>query len=97
MIDNGPGIDDREKAKVFDPFYTTKDVGQGTGLGLSIVFRIVEEHGGTIRVADSDPGPGATFIVTLPVDGPARSAVVEPPSDSELLEGLDEASVPRAS
>ncbi len=96
VIDNGPGIDDREKAKVFDPFYTTKDVGQGTGLGLSIVFRIVEEHGGTIRVADSEPGPGATFVVTLPVDGPVRAAAEAAPSaDSELLAGLDEASVPR--
>lgn len=96
VIDNGPGIDDRDKAKVFDPFYTTKDVGQGTGLGLSIVFRIVEEHGGTIRVTDSEPGPGATFVVTLPVNGPVRAVAEQAPAvESELLAGLDEASVPR--
>jgi CheY-like chemotaxis protein len=50
---------------VFNPFYTTKPVGQGTGLGLSIADGIVREHGGRIRV-ESRPGGGATFVVELP-------------------------------
>ncbi|MFN7955066.1 MAG: ATP-binding protein [bacterium] len=79
VIDNGPGIADGVKSKVFDPFYTTRDVGQGTGLGLSIAFRIVEEHGGHIRVIDSEPGPGATFVVTLPVGDEAAAAEEDQP------------------
>jgi len=51
---------------VFDPFYTTKPVGKGTGLGLSICYGIVTEHGGTIRVKNSQPH-GASFRVELPL------------------------------
>jgi C4-dicarboxylate-specific signal transduction histidine kinase/CheY-like chemotaxis protein len=61
--DNGTGI--LEPDQVFDPFYTTKDVGKGTGLGLSVCYGIVKEHGGEIR-AENWQG-GARFIVTLPV------------------------------
>jgi signal transduction histidine kinase len=63
--DNGRGIPEKVKKKIFDPFYTTKDVGKGTGLGLSISFGIVEKHNGTIEVR-SEPGKGAEFIVSLP-------------------------------
>lgn len=48
--DNGTGIDDSHMARIFDPFYTTKDVGEGMGLGLSICYKIMEHHQGTIRV-----------------------------------------------
>jgi signal transduction histidine kinase len=52
-------------ARVFEPFYTTKGVGEGTGLGLSIVYGIVQRWGGDIQV-DSTPGEGTRFTITLP-------------------------------
>lgn len=64
--DDGPGISAENMKRIFNPFFTTKDVGQGTGLGLSICHGIINEHGGRIRV-ESTPGQGATFIVELPV------------------------------
>ncbi|MCP4117057.1 MAG: PAS domain S-box protein [Desulfobacteraceae bacterium] len=64
--DNGPGISEEIRKRVFEPFYTTKDVGMGTGLGLSVSYFIVtEDHGGTMAV-ESSPGKGATFIIRLP-------------------------------
>lgn len=66
VIDTGHGIARAEFAKIFEPFYTTKEQGQGTGLGLSICYGIVQEHGGTIEV-ESTLGQGSTFRVTLPV------------------------------
>ena len=65
VSDTGPGISPDHLSRVFNPFFTTKPVGQGTGLGLSISDGIVREHGGRIRV-DSQPGKGATFVVELP-------------------------------
>jgi signal transduction histidine kinase len=66
--DNGPGIPADVAARIFEPFFTTKAKGEGTGLGLSICARIVEKHGGTIRV---ESRPGRTrFEVRLPVEGP---------------------------
>jgi signal transduction histidine kinase len=64
VTDSGPGIPESVQAKLFQPFFSTKD--QGTGLGLSIATRIVEEHGGWLDV-ESKVGQGATFIITLPV------------------------------
>lgn len=66
IADNGPGIRQEIIDKIFDPFFSTKAVGEGTGLGLSICHRIVSEHEGTIDV-ESRPGAGATFIVRIPV------------------------------
>jgi two-component system NtrC family sensor kinase len=63
--DNGPGIDESNLAKVFTPFFTTKEAGKGTGLGLSLCYGIIQEHGGTIRVS-SKLAEGATFVVELP-------------------------------
>lgn len=63
--DNGPGIPPEVLPRIWDPFFTTKDVGEGTGLGLSIVHELVERHGGTISV-DTKVGEGTTFTVTLP-------------------------------
>jgi signal transduction histidine kinase len=63
--DNGPGIPTEVLPRIWDPFFTTKDVGEGTGLGLSIVHELVERHGGTIEV-DTTVGKGTTFVVTLP-------------------------------
>jgi two-component system NtrC family sensor kinase len=64
--DTGAGIPREDQAKIFEPFYTTKQPGRGTGLGLSICYGIVEDHRGRIEV-DSIPGRGATFRVYLPV------------------------------
>jgi two-component system sensor histidine kinase PhcS len=63
--DNGPGIAREHISKVFDPFYTTKDVGKGTGLGLSICFGILRGYGGDITAA-SEPGKFCEFTLTLP-------------------------------
>jgi PAS domain S-box-containing protein len=67
--DTGTGIAPEHLDRIWDPFFTTKPVGQGTGLGLSITNRIVTRHGGTIRV-ESKPGEGTRFLVELPVHGP---------------------------
>jgi signal transduction histidine kinase len=63
--DNGPGIAPENLPRIFDPFFSTKPVGQGTGLGLFIVHEIVGQHGGTVSV-ESEPGRGARFTVHVP-------------------------------
>ena len=63
--DNGAGIAKNNLSKIFDPFYTTKELGQGTGLGLAICQRIVAEVGGRIEV-ESSVGSGSQFKVVLP-------------------------------
>jgi signal transduction histidine kinase len=70
--DTGPGIAPEHLDRIWDPFFTTKPVGQGTGLGLSITQRIVTRHGGSIRV-ENRPGGGACFVVRLPVAGTGGS------------------------
>lgn len=70
--DNGIGIHEAHLNSIFDPFYTTKPVGEGTGLGLSISYDIVvNKHQGWIE-AESTVGEGAEFLVSLPVDGVKR-------------------------
>lgn len=66
LQDNGSGMPAEVLAKIFDPFFTTKPVGQGTGLGLSISYKIIQDHGGQIRVA-SEPGRGTRFLISLPL------------------------------
>jgi len=66
FIDNGPGIAEENLKKIYDPFFTTKDVGKGTGLGLSICYGIVDAHKGRLY-AGSKPGEGASFFVELPI------------------------------
>jgi two-component system NtrC family sensor kinase len=66
LSDNGKGIDKDIIHKIFDPFFSTKAVGEGTGLGLSICHRIVSEHDGTIDV-ESKVGKGTVFIIRIPV------------------------------
>lgn len=64
VTDTGPGIEPEAVKDIFNPFYTTK--GGGLGLGLALSLKVIEEHGGTIKV-ESEPGEGASFIVYLPV------------------------------
>ncbi len=65
LQDSGRGMPPEVLARIFDPFFTTMPVGQGTGLGLSISYKIIQDHGGQIRVA-SEPGRGTRFLIRLP-------------------------------
>ena len=65
VSDNGPGIPDTIKDKIFQPFFTTKPTGQGTGLGLSLSYDIVKAHGGELKV-ETKKGEGSAFIIQLP-------------------------------
>ncbi|MEY3423250.1 MAG: hypothetical protein RIR48_3580, partial [Bacteroidota bacterium] len=72
--DNGSGIPNSIKEKIFQPFFTTKPTGQGTGLGLSLSYDIVKAHGGELKV-ETNKREGCEFIITLPIqtkenDGP---------------------------
>ncbi len=69
--DDGPGVPPDVRARIFQPFFTTKSAGKGSGLGLSISRRIVTEHGGSLEVS-SEPGEGTTFTVTLPLQDDDR-------------------------
>lgn len=71
ISDTGKGISSENLSRIYDPFFTTKPVGEGTGLGLSITYGIVQKHQGRIEVA-SEPGKGTTFTVWLPIE--ARGA-----------------------
>lgn len=64
--DNGPGIPESIKDKIFQPFFTTKPSGKGTGLGLSLSYDIVKAHGGELKV-DSKVGSGTSFLIHLPI------------------------------
>ncbi len=66
IADTGCGMDQATADRIFEPFYTTKSVGEGTGLGLSVVHRIIADHEGTIKV-DSVPGKGTQFDIFLPI------------------------------
>lgn len=65
FADTGKGIEPDQIEKIFDPFYSTKEVGKGTGLGLSIVYGIIQDHGGKIS-CESEVGIGTTISMTLP-------------------------------
>ena len=83
VADDGPGILPDHLKKVFDPFFTTNEVGEGTGLGLSICYAIVRQHEGELW-AESQPGQGSTFHIELPIVSPEvepRSA--EPEAELE--------------
>jgi signal transduction histidine kinase len=74
ISDTGGGIPDKIRSLVYDPFFTTKEVGRGTGQGLSIARQIVvDKHGGALTF-DSKMGEGTTFYIRLPVEGCARSS-----------------------
>ncbi|HEY6866231.1 MAG TPA: ATP-binding protein [Candidatus Eisenbacteria bacterium] len=72
--DTGTGIDPAHLERIWDPFFTTKPVGQGTGLGLSISRQVIHRHHGTIRV-ESQPGRGARFVIEIPIEVPGGPLV----------------------
>ncbi len=65
ICDNGTGIPEAIREKIFTPFFTTKPTGQGTGLGLSLTYDIIKAHGGEITVSSKE-GEGSEFVITLP-------------------------------
>ena len=65
--DDGCGMSRETKEKIFDPFYTTKPVGEGTGLGMSISYKVIKNHGGEIKV-ESEENKGTTFTIKLPIN-----------------------------
>jgi len=73
VIDTGCGIPEKDLKRIFDPFFTSKEVGKGTGLGLSVSHGIVSAHGGMIEV-ESKVGAGSTFRVYLPLERPRADA-----------------------
>jgi two-component system sensor histidine kinase KdpD len=81
VVDQGPGIDSAERARIFEPFYrgpaSTGEPWGGSGLGLAIVKGFVEANGGTITV-DSLPGQGSSFVVSLPIEQSAVPATPLP-------------------
>jgi PAS domain S-box-containing protein len=82
VSDNGPGVPEELQDRIFNPFFTTKKVGEGTGLGLSISDGIVREHGGQIRFG-CPAGEGAVFVVELPATAPDDAS--SPSEGSEPL------------
>jgi PAS domain S-box-containing protein len=84
--DTGCGIDPTIMAKIFDPYFTTKEMGKGTGMGLAVAHGIVKHHGGAIR-AQSAPGQGASFQVYLPVQEGAM--VLASPQPVSLASGQE--------
>jgi two-component system, NtrC family, sensor kinase len=74
VSDTGSGIPSEYLARIYDPFFTTKAIGQGTGLGLSITYGIVREHEGNIE-CESGIGQGTTFILSFPAVATGRSTL----------------------
>ncbi len=81
VIDTGCGIPEKNLRRIFDPFFTSKEVGQGTGLGLSVSHGIVQAHGGLIEV-ESKVGEGSTFRVYLPINPQNHEAAAAPEKEA---------------
>lgn len=78
VIDTGKGMPPEIQRRVFDPYYTTKEVGKGSGIGLSVVHGIVKNHNGVIRI-ESEPGRGSRFEILLPaIEGEFQLASEKP-------------------
>ena len=73
VADTGTGIAPDDLPRIFEPFFTTKPAGKGTGLGLASAYGIVKRNGGDLAV-ETAPGVGSTFVITVPLTGPARAS-----------------------
>ena len=71
--DTGQGMTPEVQQKLFQPFFSTRPIGEGTGMGLAVVHGIVSAHGGRIEV-ESQPGKGSTFTIRLPLAAPVPRA-----------------------
>lgn len=80
VMDDGPGVPEAIRSRIFDPFYTTKPVGEGTGLGLSICSGIVSDLGGRIEVSSKE-GEGATFEVVFPAVSSSNAVMTQEPNE----------------
>ena len=90
VSDNGPGVPEEYRDRLFEPFFSSRRHGRGAGLGLAVVYAIVTEHGGEIEL-DPGAGPGARFLVRLPL---GRESDVEPlPAASPETDGIPAARV----
>lgn len=80
--DNGKGMDENTLQKIFNPFFTTKPVGQGTGLGMAISYKVIKNHQGEIHV-DTEVGKGTKFTITLPINRVKESEKKEQENENE--------------
>jgi hypothetical protein len=97
FADTGPGIKKEYRTRIFDPLFTTKDVGEGTGLGLSVSYGIVTKYGGSItfetKTKEESEETGTTFIITLPVKaGIHYSHPIKPSEDRRQFKRNKDAS-----
>ncbi len=83
FTDSGEGIKQEDLNRVFEPFYTTKPVGEGTGMGMSITYRVVKNHNGDIKVS-SEQGKGTTFTLTLPINHKREQEIVTGNSQEQI-------------
>ena len=67
IADTGTGMSEETKKHIFEPFYTTKEIGKGIGLGLSVCYQIVRRYGGAI-IVESEPGKGTAVTITFPLN-----------------------------
>jgi signal transduction histidine kinase/ActR/RegA family two-component response regulator/HAMP domain-containing protein len=85
--DTGSGMPPDIKQRIFDPYFTTREVGKGSGMGLAVVHGIVQNHGGAIAI-DSEPGQGSTFAILFPAAEP--DCLVEAPAPNPVITGGSE-------
>lgn len=78
VADNGPGVAETDVPHIFDPFFSTKEIGAGTGLGLAVIYAMVTDVGGTIEVDKSPDLGGARFTVAVPATGDAPPTLDHP-------------------